>query len=295
MLHAQKRLPLSLDSGSGMLHGTLLIADSNALTPIALIIAGSGPTDRDGNNVMMKNNSLKMLAEGLSELGISSLRYDKRGVAESVGAAKAESDLRFNHYVDDAAKWIGQLANDERFNEVIVIGHSEGALIGSIVSQSEMVDKFVSVAGAGRPASELLKSQLIGQPPMVTEAVGPIMQQLEQGNTVDTIPAFLNTLFRPSVQPYLISWFQYDPAEEIGKLDKPVLIVQGERDLQVKMTDAEKLLQGNDQAVLEVYKEMNHILKSAPADQPGNIATYSKPDLPLQSGLTARIANFIKE
>jgi alpha-beta hydrolase superfamily lysophospholipase len=82
-----------------------------------LIIAGSGPTDRNGNSPAIQgaNNSLKYLAEGLAAQGIASVRYDKRGVAESKTAASSESDLRFETYIHDAVLWGKQLRTDKRF------------------------------------------------------------------------------------------------------------------------------------------------------------------------------------
>jgi len=111
------------------LHSSLLLPkDADRPTPVVLLLSGSGPTDRNGNSPMLpgKNNSLQMLAEGLASNGIASLRYDKRGVGESAGAMVAESDLRFETYIDDAVAWCEQLHKDKRFSAVVIAGHSEG-------------------------------------------------------------------------------------------------------------------------------------------------------------------------
>jgi alpha/beta superfamily hydrolase len=121
-----------LKTPTGTLSGTLLIPGEISKYPVALIIAGSGPTDRDGNNTSMKNNSLKLLATSLAEHQIASLRYDKRGIGASREAAISEADLRFEDFIEDARDWIGLLIKDKRFSEVIVIGHSEGSLIGMV-------------------------------------------------------------------------------------------------------------------------------------------------------------------
>lgn len=288
-------LPISLQTETGKVEGTLLIPDRENKVPLVLIIAGSGPTDRDGNNPVMKNNSLKMLAEGLAENGIASLRYDKRGVGESKDAGLSESELRFEHYVQDAKAWVDYLSKDSRFSEIVILGHSEGSLIGMIATQNPDVTKFISLAGVGTPAGEIIREQLKPQPPFVLEQSLPILEKLEKGETVDEVPPMLFSLFRPRVQPYLVSWFRYDPRQELAKLNKPILIIQGTTDLQVGVDDAEKLANANERAELRIIEEMNHILKEAESDRTKNIATYSMPELPLQSDLLESILKFLRK
>jgi len=118
---------VSLATRTGSLRGTLSLADSPAPGPVVLLIAGSGPTDRDGNNSLLpgRNDHLRLLAEALGSRGISSLRYDKRGVARSVLAAGREDDLRLETYVDDAVAWAKLIKNDPRFSSLTILGHSE--------------------------------------------------------------------------------------------------------------------------------------------------------------------------
>lgn len=288
-------LPTTLQTETGNIEGTLLVPESKNKVPLVLIIAGSGPTDRDGNNPVMKNNSLKMLAEGLVENGIASVRYDKRGIGESKNAGVSESELRFEHYVQDAQAWVDFLSKDSRFSEIIVLGHSEGSLIGMIAAQNSEVDKFISLAGVGTPAGEIIREQLKPQPPFVLEQSLPILEKLEKGETVAEVPPMLFSLFRPSVQPYLISWFRYDPRQELAKLNKPVLIIQGTTDLQVGVADAEKLANATKRAELRILEGMNHILKEAESDRAKNIATYSMADLPLKTDLVKSVIEFIRK
>ena len=291
----QTGTPITLHTGSGNIEGTLLIPETKGTVPVAVLIAGSGPTDRDGNNPMMKNNALKMLATALYHHGIASLRYDKRGIAASQPAGTDESKLRFNQYIEDAVGWSRLLKQNKKFNKILIIGHSEGSLIGMVAAQQPWVDKFISLAGAGQPADRLIRKQLSTQPAFILQQCTPILNELVKGNTVDSIPPYLNALFRKSVQPYLISWFKYNPQTEIKKLKKPVLIVQGTTDIQVSINDAEKLKEANPQARLAVIKGMNHILKDAPADRQENIKTYSQPDLPLNNELVQIVVDFIKK
>ncbi len=288
-------LPITLETETGKIEGALLVPEGKAKFPLVLIIAGSGPTDRDGNNPVMKNNSLKMLAVGLVENGIASVRYDKRGVGESKSAALSESDLRFENYVQDARAWVEFLSKDNRFSEIIILGHSEGSLIGMIAAQNSEVDKFISLAGVGSPAGEIIREQLKPQPPFVLEQSLPILEKLEKGETVAEVPPMLASLFRPSVQPYLISWFRYDPRQELAKLNKPVLIIQGTTDLQVGVADAEKLADATKRAELQIIEGMNHILKEAESDRAKNLATYSIADLPLKTDLVKSVVEFIRK
>jgi uncharacterized protein len=290
---AQTEQPIILKTANGEIFGTLTMPEAKLPVPLALIIAGSGPTDRDGNNPAMKNNSLKMLSESLAKNGIASLRYDKRGIAQSQAAGSNESDLRFEMYINDAREWAELLGKDKNFNQVVVIGHSEGSLIGMVASQNNSVSKYISIAGAGQAADQIIREQLKAQPPVVLEQTNPILDELVKGNTVENVPQMLMSLFRPSVQPYMISWFKYDPQIEISKLKKPTLIVQGTTDIQVSVDDARRLSTAKPDAKLVIIDGMNHIFKNAEADRMKNIETYTNPDLPLSEKLVSAIASFI--
>lgn len=280
-------------SDSIEIHGTLLTPDEANKIPVTVLIAGSGPTDRNGNNAQYENNSLKLLAEALADSGIASLRYDKRGIAGSAASEIHESDTRFDDFVKDAEGWVDLLSRDQRFTEVVVIGHSEGSLIGMISAQSGNVDKFISIAGAGRPADVILLEQIKTSSPFFTVPATNILDSLSNGHLVSSLLPALEGLFRPSVQPYLISWFKYDPAVEIAKLEIPMLIIQGTTDIQVPVSDAETLAEANPKAELVLIENMNHVFKEAPAERGENIKTYSDPDLPLIDGFAKEIISFI--
>lgn len=287
--------PVRLETATGTLHGTLLLPEGAGPHPVALIIAGSGPTDRNGNSALLPgaNHSLKLLAEGLAERGVASLRYDKRGVGQSAAAGPRESELRFDTYVEDAAAWLRQLRGDARFSTVSVVGHSEGSLVGMLAARQARADAFVSVAGVARRASEVLRDQLRPQlPPELWSESERILAALEAGRTADSVPEALDVLYRPSVQPYLISWFRYTPAAEIAHLRVPVLIAQGTTDVQVAVAEARALKEAKPDAELLVVEGMNHVLKLVPADPAAQQASYSNPSLPVAPALleaTARV------
>jgi uncharacterized protein len=175
----------------------------------------------------------------------------------------------------------------------VVIGHSEGSLIGMVAAYKH-ADGFVSVAGAGRSADKILKEQLSKQPQSVQDLSFPVIDSLVKGKTVSNVDPMLYSLFRPSVQPYIISWFKYDPQAEIKKLSIPVLVLQGTNDIQVSTEDAHLLAKANDHAQLVLIDNMNHILKTVQGDRDANIATYTNPSLPINDTLVDAIVNFIK-
>jgi pimeloyl-ACP methyl ester carboxylesterase len=289
-----KETSLALKINTDQLYGTLTTPDLSKKFPVALIISGSGPTDRDGNNLKMKNNSLKLLAEALAKNGIASLRFDKRGIGESKAAAGAESSLVFEHYTEDAKSWINLLKQDKRFSKLIIIGHSEGSLIGMIAGTK--ADKFISIAGSGESADKLLKTQISSKSnKQVEEMTFPIIDSLKSGNKVKKVDPMLNSLFRPSIQPYLISWFKYDPSIEIKKIHIPILIIQGNNDLQVTVKDAENLAQANKNSELLIVDKMNHIMKIIDGDQLANIASYSNETLPVSEEMVNKIVSFIQK
>lgn len=287
---------VTLHTATGDIEGTLLLPASipeNENLPAVLIIAGSGPTDRNGNNPMMTNNSLRLLAEGLAEKGIASVRYDKRAIGRSAAAGGDEHALRFDHYINDAEGWLEWIRSDGRFGEITVIGHSMGSLVGMVAAREAGADKFVSIAGAGEPGADAIRRQLESQPDIVKKYAYPILDSLAGGFLVSKVDPALNSLFRHSLQPYLLSWFALDPAEEISKLAIPVLILQGTTDLQTSVLDAEILADNAADGDLFLIVGMNHVLKTAPPERTKNIRTYNDPGLPLHPDLLELIAAFI--
>ncbi|WP_427107981.1 alpha/beta hydrolase [Lysinibacillus xylanilyticus] len=264
-------------------------------SPVALIIAGSGPTDKDGNSAIAgKNDSLKMIAEGLAKDGIATVRYDKRGLGDNQSLLTKEEDITIDQYVDDAVQVINTLLADKAYSSVHIIGHSEGSLIGLLAAQKANVESFVSIAGTGRSIDEVLLEQLKGQlsPELLKESTDALAS-LKKGELVKNVSPELQSLFRSSVQPYMISWLKYNPASELAKVNSRVLILQGTTDLQVVATDAEALKKGKPDAKLVYMEGMNHVLKNAPADRTENLATYSDPSLPLHKELLPAIQQFI--
>ena len=287
--------PMTLDSGHGELFGSLLLPKSDTPVPVVLIISGSGPTDRDGNNPDGgQNDSLKRLAWVLAKHNIASVRYDKRGVAASRAAGPDERTLSVEGYVDDAVAWGQKLKTDARLGPLILLGHSEGALIASLAAPKLDAAAVISVSGSARPIDEVLRQQLSNRlPPPLLLRSNELLDSLKAGKVDDNVPEPLQVIFRPSVQPYLISLFRQDPAGAFAHLKMPALIVQGSNDIQVGVADAKLLKAANPQAELALIEGMNHVLRIVPNDVKRHLASYKDPQLPLAAELGKRILGFI--
>ena len=295
-------LPVSTPVAGGTLTGTLLLPSGTGPFPSVLLVAGSGPTDRDGNQPGARNDALRLVAEALTARGVATVRYDKRGVAAGAALVRSEADLRFDDYVADAAAWIRQLASDPRLRRPVLVGHSEGALVATLAAQQAPVAGVLTLAGAGRPLDDVLLEQLAATlPSPAVEAARQVLTDLQAGRQIavrpPAIPADLwEALFRPSVQPYLTSLMRHDPATALGRVAAagiPTRVVQGTTDLQVTVRDAARLAATVGQRPVLV-DGMNHVLRLAPADRAANLATYTNPTLPLAPGLADTMAAFVR-
>jgi len=289
--------PVTLKTFSGSISGTLAMPKNAAdKIPVVLIIAGSGPTDRDGNSpkLGLTSNTYKMIANELGKNGYASVRYDKRLVGQSVSSTK-ETELRFEDYVDDAVGLINMLNDDQRFSKIIILGHSEGSLVGMMAANDQPVKAFISVAGAGDSADKIMTEQMKSKSQLISDGFNRMLDSLKRGKITENIDPSLYPYARPSIQKYLMSWFRYNPIREIRKIKIPILIVQGTTDLQVTVADAEKLKKAKSDAVLAIIPNMNHVLKEAPADRDKNTATYNEPDLPLKPEFVKAMISFLNK
>ncbi len=285
-------IPIELETTTGKIAGTLTLPLSTSQKiPVALLIAGSGPTDRNGNQPSLQTDTYKQLAHVLSTHQIASLRFDKRGIAASWAAGKSQADLRFEDYINDAAAWVELLKKDKRFSSVVIIGHSEGSLIGMVAGRK--ADQYISVAGAGESADKILKKQFAANLKPLADSASWVIDSLKAGKTVNRFNIQLLAFFIPSIQPYLISWFKYDPQQEIKKLSIPILIIQGTNDLQISVADAKELKAAQPQASLVLINNMNHVLKKITGDVQENQKSYHNPSLPIDEELVASIVHFI--
>ena len=279
---------------NSLLNGTLYTPlKQNNATKLVILIAGSGPTNRDGNQIGLTNNSLKLLAESLVNNGIAVFSYDKRIFAQMASGKLDEASLTFDNFIDDAKAVILYFKNQKKYHSITVAGHSEGALIGMVAANGN-ADAYISIAGAGRPIDEVLLEQIGKQAPFLKEEVEKNLASLKNGNTFELKNQMLASLFRASVQPYMISWIKYHPQNEIKKLQIPSLLINGDKDIQVSVQDAQLLQQAKPNAQLHIIPNMNHIFKVIKGDDMENKASYTNPELPICVELTSIITTFIR-
>jgi uncharacterized protein len=283
----------------GPLQGTML-APASSEAPMMLIIPGSGPTDRDGNNPLgVRASTYRLLAEGLAARGIGTLRIDKRGMFGSGAAVKDANAVTIDDYVADVATWTAKIREERGTACVWLLGHSEGGLVALAAAQKSLdLCGLVLVSAAGQPLGEVLRQQLRANPanaPVLDQAMVAI-DALSAGKRVDIggMNPALVPLFAPQLQGFLVNAFSYDPGKLIAAVDKPVLIIQGERDLQVGVADAERLKAAAPKAELVLLPNVNHVLKAvASNDRRTNAMTYGNPSLPLAPGVVEAIAAFV--
>lgn len=279
---------------NSLLKGTLYTPlKTNKTTNLVILIAGSGPTDRNGNQKGMTNNSLRFLAEELVKKNTAVFSYDKRIFAQMATGKLDEASLSFDDFINDAKAVVTYFKNQKKYHRITIAGHSEGALIG-MVAANGTADGYISIAGAGRPIDEVLVDQIDKQAPFLKEEVQKDLAILKSGTTFELKNPMLASLFRASVQPYMISWIKYNPQTEIKKLHIPILIINGDKDIQVPFTDAELLHQAQPKAILKIIPTMNHIFKEIKGDETENKASYTNPNLPISKDLPVLITNFIQ-
>lgn len=261
--------------------------------PLVIIIPGSGPTDRNGNSQLSpgKANMFLHFADSLAKKGISSFRYDKIGVGKSTFNL-GEDKFRFDDNSGVVIEIVKQLKAKYKFKNIYILGHSEGSLIGMLSCQEINVKGYISLAGPAQNACEILKDQ------MKANLTGTIQEEalinldsLGKGFKVKKFNIMLASLMRASIQPYIISWFKYTPTEELAKLNCPVLIIQGGRDLQVPKEEGDKLASIKGDYLF--YANMNHVGKDVGESREENLAAYSDPDFPFSENFIDDLANWI--
>lgn len=276
-----------------LIDGTLLLP-SEAPTELVIIIAGSGPTDRNGNQNMMTNNSLRFLAEGLYQKGIASFRYDKRIVKQLRRGTIDEKNIRFDDFIDDALAVVKHFKEDSRFTKIFIAGHSQGSLVGMVAANGH-ADGFISIAGAGQEIDDVIVDQLAKQAPGLVDNARSAFDDLRVNGVAQNYSPGLASIFRKEIQPFIYTWMQYNPQVEIAKLDIPVLIVNGTKDLQVQASEAEKLQQAYPKATYQLIENMNHVLKEIEGNDLENSKSYNEHNRPISPVLIETLSSFVKQ
>ncbi len=282
---------------SQYIDGTLLSPNETVKPPLAILIAGSGPTDRNGNQMMMKNNSLKLLAESLSNDGIATFRYDKRIVKMMQDRTNfSERDFKFDDFIEDATAVVDFFTKTNDFSRVYVIGHSQGSLVGmAAISSRSDVDGFISIAGAGQSVDKVIVDQLGKQAPALKENAIEAFNDIRLTGESKNFSPGLASIFRADIQPFISSWMQYDPQALVAGLEIPVLLINGTNDIQVDENEAKMLQLAQKNASLLLIENMNHILRVITEPGMDNQKSYNEPNRPIASELPNAISTFIKK
>jgi len=285
---------ISIPTNSVIINGTLLTPLSSEKNPLVILIPGSGPTDRDGNSAMTKNNSLKLLAEALANKNIATYRFDKSVLSYAKDEKNKIDAITFETFINEAKSIINYFKNTKSYTKIIIAGHSQGSLVGLIAAKNN-ADAFISLEGAGRSLDEVLIEQIELQAPILKDETQKILAELKKGNIVEEFNPMLISLFNKQIQPFLISWIKYNPQKEIAKLKIPILIINGSKDIQVKNIDAELLHKAAEKSELFIVKDMNHIFKEINGDLTENMQSYNNPKLPIMTIFSDKISTFVKD
>ena len=276
----------------GNINAVLTMPPDAERPPLALLIAGSGTTDHDGNGPQIKPATLKKLSEQLVARGIATLRYDKRGAGGWKPEFGRPEDFRFKDYVDDAVALVNYLRSSGKFPRLVLVGHSEGGLVAILTARRVPVDRLVLLATAARRQGDLLKAQLERKqiPPDVLLPIMKAIDTIMSGQIVDPPPPGL--AITPSMQPGIASAFTEDPIDPLKLVERPTLIVGGGRDRQVARLDFVALAAAAPVAKTLWIPEMNHVLIDV-ANEDDDLAAYNQPEGALDTALIEAVAAFI--
>ena len=272
------------------IEGTLYTPIENETSPLVIFIAGSGPTDRDGNQSFMKNDMLKKMATFLSNNGISTFRYDKR-IVKQIRTKTIDKNISFDDFVTDAKSVINFFKS--KYETIIVAGHSQGSLVG-LLALNQSVDAFVSLAGAGKPIDQILEEQISKSAPMFLEDSKRVLATLKAGETTKDYPLPLSSIFNLELQPFMTNWMQYNPIEVIKKQEIPILIINGDKDLQVGIEEAKLLHEAAHNGQLLIVENMNHVLVNIEGDDLENMKSYNIATLEIAQKVSERMLGFVK-
>lgn len=274
-----------------LLPGTLTY--TNEKSPLIIWVHGSGNIDRNGNQKPIVNaNYIKQFRDEINKKGIAFYSYDKRTATPSNVKIMLAQGTKIQDFANDVKIAINHFKDDKRFSKIILIGHSQGSLIAML--SIENVDKYISLAGAGETIDKTLVRQVSNQSPIYGALTEKYLKELKENGTIKEVDPNLLSLFAPQNQPFLSSWIAVNPIEEIKKITIPTLIINGDKDLQVKSKDAENLHQAQPKSELVIIKNMNHLLKDIEKDE-DNLKSYTSPNFSISKELIETVTNFINK
>ena len=268
-------------------------SDVDKEVPLVIFIMDAGAINRDGNDRMSKNNTFKQLSTVLAKQGVASYRYDKR-LFKMDGLGIQENQISFDHFIEDAVSIINYFRKNGNYTKIFVLGHGQGSLVGMIAAKNN-VDGFISIAGNGQPIDQVIVEQIAKQAPGLDKSASVAFEQLKNAGRASGYDPALESIFRYNLQPFMKSWLQYDPAKEISELDIPILILQGDKDIQVELSQAEKLKESAPQSEYVLVNNMNHILKEIKGGRLENHKSYNESWREIMPEVIESITKFVKQ
>ena len=277
---------------NNLIDGTLLTPKEIEKPNLVIIIGGSGPTDRNGNQTFFKNNSLKKLAESLSSNNIATYRYDKR-IVKQIKQGNIDQNIMFDDFVSDAISVLNHFKENQSFNHIFILGHSQGSLVGMLAAEGR-ADGFISLAGVSQSIDNIVIEQIAKTYPSLSKDAERVFSYLRIGEKTDNYPTELASVFNKDIQSFMMNWMQYNPQEEIKKLKMPVLIINGTKDLQVEPKEAQRLNEAVPSSSLNIIENMNHVLVTIEGDNLENSKSYNESFRKISPELIEVILRFVK-
>lgn len=284
-----------IQNDSIQLPGTLTYNTNIAAQPLVIFVHGSGNVDRNGNqaSVGANPNYIKQLRDSLTIKDIAFYSFDKRSATAS-NIKFMIKDMRFDAFVEDLNLVIDKFKDDKQFSSITLIGHSQGSLV-AMLSNLEHIDKYISLAGPGHSVDKSMIAQVRFQNgDSLANIVEAHFKELSQTGTIENIDKNLMGLFNKPTQPFIMSWMTYNPSEEIKKITLPILVLNGDKDVQVSLEDAKALHDANPKSKMVIIKNMTHTLKTIEKDS-DNVSSLIRSDFPLSTELVYEIETFVKQ
>ncbi|MBQ0736010.1 alpha/beta hydrolase [Aquimarina celericrescens] len=275
------------------IEGSLVTPYSDQEVSLLIFVMDAGAINRDGNDRMSKNDTFKKLSYELAKKGIASYSYDKR-LFKMDGLGIREHEISIDHFIEDAKSVISYFKKNKNYTKIIILGHGQGSLIGMLAAKNN-ADGFISIAGNGKSIDQVIVEQISKQAPGLDKSASIAFKQLRENGRATGYEPALESIFRYDLQPFMKSWVKYDPSQEISKLEMPILILHGDKDIQVEVAQAEKLKESAPQAELMIINNMNHILREIKGGRLENQKSYNESWRKIMPEVLSSIANFVNQ
>lgn len=274
-------------------HGTLLTPYSEENTALVIFVMDAGEINRDGNDRLSKNNTFKKLAIELAKQGIATFRYDKRILRASALGLQAQN-IKLQDFVTDLQAAIHYFVTNNSYQKIVILGHGQGSLVG-MLAINDHIDSFISIAGNAQSIDNIIVQQLEQQAPGLDNNAARAFAEIKVKGSTKNYDPVLENIFGSEVQPFIKSWMQYNPTEIISEITIPSLIIQGDKDLQVAVEEAQELYENASDAELKIFSSMNHILRKIDGDRLENQKSYNEYWRDIMPELIKAITTFVNK